>query len=73
MSPRFPSLTPKKIIKILEHNGFSLDHTSGSHYVFYNAASGRRIVIPYHSKDLPRGTLMAIVKQSGLSIALFQS
>ena len=34
--PKLPSLTPKKIIRILEKNGFLLDHSSGSHYVFFH-------------------------------------
>ena len=31
--PKLPSLTPKKIIKILESRGFALDRVKGSHHI----------------------------------------
>mgnify|MGYP003729565433 FL=1 len=27
----------------------------------------RRVVVPFHKKDLPKGTINEIIKQSGLS------
>lgn len=65
--PKLPVLTPKKLIKILEKLGFRLDHRTGSHFVFYDAANKRRAVIPYHAKDLPKGTLLSIIKQAGIT------
>lgn len=35
--PRLLPFTSKKLIKILESLGFQLDHTTGSHFIFYNA------------------------------------
>ncbi|OHA03451.1 MAG: hypothetical protein A3J58_03590 [Candidatus Sungbacteria bacterium RIFCSPHIGHO2_02_FULL_52_23] len=63
-----PSLTPKKIIAVLKRNGFCLDHTTGSHFVFYHPVTKRRTVVAYHTKALPKGTLIAILKQAGLSL-----
>ncbi|MDA2921293.1 type II toxin-antitoxin system HicA family toxin [Desulfobacterota bacterium AH_259_B03_O07] len=31
----------------------------------------KRVVLPYHNKDLKKGTLRSIIKQVGLSIAEF--
>ena len=45
---KLPSLTPRDVIRILEQHGFALDHSSGSHRVFYNAESGKRVVVPFH-------------------------
>jgi len=66
--PKLPSLTPKKVIKILMENGFVLDHSSGSHMVFYNSDTRKRVVVPVHRRDIPKGTLHAILKQAGIDI-----
>jgi predicted RNA binding protein YcfA (HicA-like mRNA interferase family) len=54
---KLPALKPRQVIRFLEQSGFLLDHTSGSHFVFYNAKSRRRAVVPSHNRDLPKGTL----------------
>jgi predicted RNA binding protein YcfA (HicA-like mRNA interferase family) len=64
--PKTPRLTSKRVIKLLKNEGFILDHVSGSHYVFYHPVDGRRVVVPYHTKDLPIGTLKAILRSVGL-------
>jgi len=64
--PKLPSLTPKKVVKILEKDGFRLDHSSGSHMVFFHPEKRRRVVVPFHRRDIPRGTLMSILKQAGI-------
>ena len=51
---------------ILKQRGFILDHTTGAHYIFYNTARDRHVTVPYHAKDLPKGTLLAILDQAGL-------
>jgi len=65
--PKLPSLTPKKIIKILESRGFALDRVKGSHHIYYHPETKRRVVVPLHKKDLPKGTLFEILKQAGIS------
>lgn len=60
------SYKPKEIIQILERNGFALSRTRGSHHMFRHP-DGRKTVVPLHNKDLPKGTLMTIIKQSGIS------
>ena len=65
--PKLPALTPKKVIRILESRGFILDRVKGSHHVYYNPATRRRVVVPQHSKELPKGTLIEILKQAGIS------
>ena len=65
--PELPSLTPKKIITILESRGFALDRVKGSHHIYYHPETKRRVVVPLHKKDLPKGTLFEILKQAGIS------
>ena len=65
--PKLPSLTPQKIIKVLEKKGFVLDRIKGSHHIYYHLEMKRRVVIPLHKRDLPKGTLLEIIKQAGIS------
>jgi len=53
--PKLPSFSPKKLIKILKKIGFQLDHTTGSHFIFYNPKTEKGGVVPRHSKDLIQG------------------
>ena len=65
--PKLPVLTPKKLIKGLEKIGFRLDHKTGSHFIFYDLDNKRRITVPYHTKDLPKGTISSILKQDEIT------
>ncbi len=65
--PKLPILTPKKLIKILNKLGFEEDHKTGSHFIFYDTKTKRRAVIPFHTKDLPKGTILSILKQTGIT------
>lgn len=64
---KLPIITSKKLIKILEKIGFQLDHTTGSHFIFYHPQTKKRAVVPYHIKDLPKGTLMSILREAGIT------
>jgi predicted RNA binding protein YcfA (HicA-like mRNA interferase family) len=61
-----PSLTSKELIRILLRNGFILDRSHGSHQIYYHPETRKRAIIPMHTKDLPIGTLMSILKQEGI-------
>lgn len=69
--PKIPVLKPAKVIKKFEKMGFVKDRQSGSHVILYNAKSRQRAVIPLHVKDLPKGTLRAILKQTGVDPQIF--
>ncbi|MBI1866384.1 MAG: type II toxin-antitoxin system HicA family toxin, partial [Candidatus Staskawiczbacteria bacterium] len=57
----------KKLIKILQSLNFTLDHSTGSHFIFYNPLTKKRAVVPCHNKDLLKGTLISILKEAGIS------
>lgn len=69
--PKLPSLTSSDIVKILLKNGFIIDRIRGSHHILLNENTNVRVVVPMHKKDLPKGTLHEIIKQSGMSIDEF--
>ena len=64
--PTIPPLDSQKVIKILEKKGFVLDRSKGSHRIYLHPESGSRVVVPFHKKDLPKGTLLEILKQAGI-------
>ena len=66
--PKIPSLTAKKVIRILEKEGFVLDHSSGSHLIYYHPEKRKRVTVPFHRRDIPKGTLLSILKQAGIDI-----
>lgn len=64
--PKLPTLTPQKIIKVLERKGFILDRVKGSHHIYYHPEMKRRVVVALHKRNLPKGTLLEILKQAGI-------
>ena len=48
-------------------HGFVTDHVTGSHYVLYHPQNSRRVTVPHHRGNLPKGTTASIFKQAGLS------
>ncbi|MEK7571993.1 MAG: type II toxin-antitoxin system HicA family toxin [Patescibacteria group bacterium] len=62
-----PSITPKKILKFLQQNGFYISRQSGSHIILHHDDDKtKRVIIPMHNKDLKPGTFASILKQAGL-------
>ena len=65
--PKLPTVKPRVIIQFLERSGFALDHISGSHFIFFHPVSRRRAVAPRHNRDLPKGTLVALLREAGFT------
>jgi predicted RNA binding protein YcfA (HicA-like mRNA interferase family) len=64
-----PSLTPKEVGKILKQKRFILDRSHGSHQLWLHPVSHKRAIVPLRNKDIPKGTLFAILKQACLDKA----
>ena len=62
--------SPKEVLKKLQKAGFIIKRQSGSHIILRHP-DGRQTYIAFHTKDIPKGTFHAIIKQSGLSIEEF--
>lgn len=65
--PKFSALTPTKLIQFLKRYGFVEDRTSGSHILLYHPGTQKRAVVPFHRRDIPKGTLFSILKSAGFS------
>jgi predicted RNA binding protein YcfA (HicA-like mRNA interferase family) len=64
--PKLPAVKPREIAKFLERNGFVLDHVSGSHHI-YHPTSKRRAVVPQHNRDIPKGTIVSLLREAGFT------
>ncbi len=64
---KLPAVRPREVVRFLESNGFVLDRTSGSHFVFYHPLSKRRAVVPKHNRDMPKGTLLSLLREAGFT------
>jgi predicted RNA binding protein YcfA (HicA-like mRNA interferase family) len=73
MTGRLPSLKAREIIRALERAGFVHVRSRGSHRVLQHPddPTRRTIVSDHRGKDIPRGTLRAIVDQAGLTAGEF--
>jgi len=60
MSSKLPSLKPRQVVKVLKKLGFVFVKQKGSHRIYVKGNIG--ITIPYHNKDLKKGTPRAIIK-----------
>ena len=60
------SLKPRQVEKVLLSNGFVIKRQTGSHRIYFKLKKSDLVIVPFHSKDIPRGTLRSIIKKSGL-------
>jgi predicted RNA binding protein YcfA (HicA-like mRNA interferase family) len=68
MKQPLPSVQSKQAIRALERAGFFIHRVSGSHYILKHPAKPTlRVTVPFHNRDLKRGTLQSIVKQAGFT------
>jgi predicted RNA binding protein YcfA (HicA-like mRNA interferase family) len=64
---RPPALKPRQVVSVLERAGFVVVRIAGSHYQMFNERTRRHTTVPLHNRDLPRGTVSAIIQQAGLT------
>lgn len=57
----------KNIVRVLLVKGFVFKRSKGSHQLYYNKYTDKTVIVPMHgSKDMPKGTFFAILKQAGI-------
>jgi predicted RNA binding protein YcfA (HicA-like mRNA interferase family) len=66
MSRRTQSLRPAQVIELLERAGWSQKRQTGSHVIMVKVGQ-RSIPVPVYSKELKRGLMMVIFKQTVLT------
>ncbi len=72
MSGRLPSLSTREVVRAFETAGFRVvpRRGKGSHIAMARQDYPAILVIPAHG-DVPRGTLRALIRQSGMTVEQF--
>lgn len=66
-----PRVSGREVVVALARLGYEKDRQKGSHIVLRQATHPhRRLVVPDH-KEVAKGTLRAIIKQTGLTVEEF--
>lgn len=59
-------LSPKEMEKLILADGWRFKSQVGSHRHYIHPFKAGKVTIPFHIKDLPKGTENSILKQAGL-------
>jgi predicted RNA binding protein YcfA (HicA-like mRNA interferase family) len=70
--PKLPVLSATKVVKALKRAGFKIIRQSGSHIHLWHNERRILVTVPNH-KELAKGTLNAIIKQSKMNREEFLS
>ena len=69
--PKLPVVSGVDVVKALAEVGWELDHQTGSHMILrHKEPPHRRLTVPRH-RELGKGTLRAIIRESGLTVEEF--
>jgi predicted RNA binding protein YcfA (HicA-like mRNA interferase family) len=73
MSDKLPRIGAQELIRALKRAGFEEQRQRGSHLHLRRASDGRRATVPVHKgRDIPTGTLRAILRDADISIDQFR-
>ena len=62
----------REVARRLRSFGFVFDRQGpGSHEVWRHVTTGRKVTLPHHSRDMPEGTLRAILREADLAVEDF--
>ncbi|HAM58684.1 MAG TPA: hypothetical protein DCQ64_26045 [Candidatus Rokubacteria bacterium] len=65
---RLPRVTGRELVGALQRAGYRLTHIRGSHHYLRRGEGPGLVVVPVHgNRDLPTGTLRAILRQAGIA------
>lgn len=71
MTP-LPVVRPEEVIRALQRAGFFVERVKGSHHALkHHDKPHLHITVAFHKKEVPRGTLRAILRQADLTTEEF--
>lgn len=68
---RLPNLTSRELVSALKKAGYVEGNQSGSHLTLKHT-SRPMVIVPIHARELHRGLMLKIIKQTGLTREEFQ-
>jgi len=68
-------MTSSEVIRKLKRAGFVFDRQAkGSHEIWYNPIAKKRTTVPNHpGREIPKGTLRAIMREAGVTPREFKA
>ncbi|HHQ49478.1 MAG TPA: type II toxin-antitoxin system HicA family toxin [Acidobacteria bacterium] len=69
VTPKLPGISSRQLIAALKKAGFqdAPRRGKGSHRAFWKPGDPPRLVVVPHRRNLPTGTVLAIIRQAGIS------
>lgn len=62
----------REVARKLRSFGFVFDRPGpGSHEVWRNTLTGRKVTLPHHAREMAEGTLRAILREAGINVEEF--
>lgn len=55
----------RKLIRLLEQDGWYLVDVRGDHHQFKHPSRKGRVTVPHPNRDLPTGTIRSVYRQAG--------
>jgi len=71
MSKRLPAVKPREVIKAFEKAGWKVHRQKGSHVSGRKEGIHNVVVVPLHTRDLPKGTRHGILEDARFTIEQF--
>jgi len=69
---RLAGFSYRQVARRLRRSGYAFDRPGpGSHEIWRNSKTRRKVTIPHHRGDLAEGTLRAILRQAGIDVDSF--
>jgi predicted RNA binding protein YcfA (HicA-like mRNA interferase family) len=69
---RLAGFSYREVARRLRMFGFQFDRQGpGSHEIWRQASTGRKVTLPHHSGDMAEGTLRAILREAGIDREAF--
>jgi len=56
----------REVEKLIKADGWIFKEAKGSHYQYVHPAKKGRVTLPFHSGDIPAGTLNSILRQADI-------
>jgi predicted RNA binding protein YcfA (HicA-like mRNA interferase family) len=62
----------REVARRLRAFGWTFDRPGpGSHEVWRQASTGRKVTLPHHARDMAEGTLRAVLREAGIELEEF--
>lgn len=59
-------MKPSELESIIKADGWYLQRQKGSHRIYVHPTKPGRVIIPWHNRDIPAGTLHNILKAADI-------